>query len=120
MPKVCVAIPTYNERENIARLVPLLLRVFRDNGIDGWVLIVDDSSPDGTGEIADELSRQYPNVEVLHRKAKLGIGGAYKDAFNQALADRETAVVVEMDADLSHDPTSVSYTHLTLPTNREV
>jgi len=105
MPKVCVAIPTYNERDNIAKLVPLLLSVFRDNGIDGWVLIVDDSSPDGTGQIADELSRKYPNVQVLHRKAKLGIGAAYKDAFNQALADQETAVVVEMDADLSHDPT---------------
>ena len=104
MPKVCVCIPTYNERENILKLVPLLLGVFRDNAVDGWLLIVDDSSPDGTGEVADALSRQYSNIRIIHRRAKLGIGGAYKDAFTTALADDETQVVVEMDADLSHDP----------------
>jgi len=107
MPKVCVCIPTYNERENLSKLVPLILRVFRDNAVDGWVLIVDDSSPDGTGDVAEALSQQYPNVQAIHRKAKLGIGGAYKDAFMMALADNETQVVVEMDADLSHDPVYV-------------
>jgi len=104
MARLCVAIPTYNERENLSKLVPLLLRVLHENAIDGWVLIVDDSSPDGTGEIADEFSNEYSNVRVIHRKAKLGIGGAYKDAFTQALEDQETNVIVEMDADLSHDP----------------
>jgi len=104
MPRVCVAVPTYNERENISKLIPSLLRVFRDNEIDGWVLIVDDASPDGTGDVADALSKKHPNIRVIHRVGKLGIGSAYKDAFREALLDRQTVIVVEMDADLSHDP----------------
>ena len=104
MPKVCVAVPTYNERENVSRLIPMLLGVFRDNTIDGWVLIVDDSSADGTGEIADALSREHRNIRVIHRTAKLGIGSAYKEAFSTALMDAETGIIGEMDADLSHDP----------------
>lgn len=104
MTRVYVAVPTYNERETLPELVTLLLRVFRDNGIDGRVLVVDDSSPDGTGEIADMFAAKHMDVEVIHRKAKLGIGGAYKDAFDRALKEAQTHVVVEMDADLSHDP----------------
>jgi len=105
MLRACVAVPTYNERESISRLIPLLLRVFQDNGIDGWVLVVDDSSPDGTGDVVEALSREHPNIRVIHRKGKLGLGSAYKDAFREALMDRNTDLVVEMDADLSHDPT---------------
>jgi len=104
MTRVCVAVPTYNERENLPKLISSLLRVFQDSQIDGWVSIVDDSSPDGTGEIADELSRKHGNVRVVHRPRKLGLGSAYKEAFEKALMDRDTQVVVEMDADLSHDP----------------
>lgn len=104
MPRVCVTVPTYNERENISKLILSLLRVFQANEIDGWVLIVDDSSPDGTGDVAEALSKEHPNIRVIHRTKKLGIGSAYKDAFREALADRETGIVVEMDADLSHDP----------------
>ena len=104
MSKVCVTIPTYNERESISKLIPALLRVFQDNGIDGWVLVVDDSSPDGTGDVVDALSREHPNIRVIHRKGKLGLGSAYKDAFREALMDRDTDLIVEMDADLSHDP----------------
>jgi dolichol-phosphate mannosyltransferase len=104
MSRVCVAIPTYNERESVSKLIPALLRVFQDNGIDGWVLVVDDSSPDGTGDVVDTLSREHANVRVIHRKEKLGLGSAYKDAFRQALMDRDTGLIVEMDADLSHDP----------------
>lgn len=105
MLRACVAVPTYNERESISRLIPLLLRVFQDSGIDGWVLVVDDSSPDGTGDVVEALSREHPNIRVIHRKGKLGLGSAYKDAFREALMDRNTDLVVEMDADLSHDPT---------------
>jgi dolichol-phosphate mannosyltransferase len=105
MSKVCVTIPTYNERENVSKLIPTLLRVFQDERIDGWVLVVDDSSPDGTGDIVDALTREHPNVRVIHRQGKLGLGSAYKDAFREALMDRDTYLVVEMDADLSHDPT---------------
>ena len=104
MSRVCVTIPTYNEHESISKLIPTLLHVFQDNGIDGWVLVVDDSSPDGTGDVVDTLSREHANVRVIHRKGKLGLGSAYKDAFRQALMDRDTGIIVEMDADLSHDP----------------
>jgi dolichol-phosphate mannosyltransferase len=104
MSRICVTIPTYNERESISKLIPKLLSVFDDNGIDGWVLVVDDSSPDGTGDVVEVLSREHTNVRVIHRKGKLGLGSAYKDAFGEALMDRNTDLVVEMDADLSHDP----------------
>ena len=105
MSRVCVTIPTYNEYETISKLIPTLLRVFQDNGIDGWVLVVDDSSPDGTGDVVEALARKNSNIQVIHRKGKLGLGSAYKDAFREALMDRDTDLVVEMDADLSHDPT---------------
>jgi dolichol-phosphate mannosyltransferase len=105
MSRVCVTIPTYNERENISKLIPTLLRVFQDDGINGWVLVVDDSSPDGTGDVVEALTRENRNIRVIHRKGKLGLGSAYKDAFREALMDRDTDLVVEMDADLSHDPT---------------
>jgi len=68
MSRVCVAVPTYNERENISRLVPTLLRVLQENSIDGWVLVVDDSSPDGTGDVAEALSKEHENLKVAHRK----------------------------------------------------
>ena len=105
MARVCVTIPTYNERENISELIPTLLRVLKEKKIDGWVLVVDDSSPDGTGDIVEALSKEHQNLRVVHREGKLGLGSAYKDAFRQALRDDETSLVVEMDADLSHDPT---------------
>jgi dolichol-phosphate mannosyltransferase len=104
MSRVCVAIPTYDEHETISKLIPTLLRVFQDNRIDGWVLVVDDSSPDGTGDVVEALARKNLNIQVIHRKGKLGLGSAYKDAFREALMDRDTDLVVEMDADLSHDP----------------
>jgi dolichol-phosphate mannosyltransferase len=104
MSRICVTIPTYNEHESISKLIPTLLHVFEENEIDGWVLVVDDSSPDGTGDIVEALSREHPNIRVMHRKGKLGLGSAYKDAFREALMDRDTDLVVEMDADLSHDP----------------
>jgi dolichol-phosphate mannosyltransferase len=104
MSRVWVTIPTYNERENVSRLIPALLRVLNDNKINGWILVVDDSSPDGTGSIVETLSKEHRNLKVVHREGKLGLGSAYKDAFRQALMDDETSLVVEMDADLSHDP----------------
>jgi len=105
MRRVCITIPTYNERENVSKLIPTLLGLLQDNRIDGWLLIVDDSSPDGTGDIVEALSKKHHNLKVIHRNGKLGLGSAYKDAFREALADSETGLVVEMDADLSHDPT---------------
>lgn len=92
-----VVMPTYNERENLERVV-LGVRHF---GHD--VLIVDDASPDGTGEMADDLAAADPGVRVLHRERKLGLGSAYEDAFRIGLKEG-SRLFVEMDADGSHRP----------------
>ncbi len=94
-----VIIPTYNERDNIARLIEQVLA--RDDRLD--VLVVDDGSPDGTGAIVDSIKAVNPRVEVIHRAQKLGLGTAYLAGFRWALA-REYGFVFEMDADFSHDP----------------
>ncbi|MDD5747756.1 MAG: polyprenol monophosphomannose synthase [Actinomycetota bacterium] len=94
-----IVIPTYNERENIERLVHELLNL--ECGVS--ILIVDDNSPDGTGEIADRLSAELPQVQVRHRAKKMGLGPAYKYGFAEALR-MGADVVFEMDADFSHDP----------------
>ncbi|GJG88697.1 dolichyl-phosphate beta-D-mannosyltransferase [Gemmatimonadetes bacterium T265] len=95
-----VIIPTYNERENVRRIVADVLH--ESERLD--VLIVDDGSPDGTGEIADALAVEYaPRVHVVHRAGKFGLGTAYVAGFRWAL-ERDYALVFEMDADFSHDP----------------
>ena len=100
--KVMVIMPTYNEKENITRIVPLMADVFKNNQINGKVLVVDDNSPDGTGRAAEELAKKYP-VAVLHREKKEGLGAAYIAGFKKCLAEGAD-VICEMDADLSHDP----------------
>ena len=94
-----VIIPTYNERDNIARLIDQVLA--RDDRLH--ILVVDDGSPDGTGAIVDAIKATNPRVEVIHRERKLGLGTAYIAGFKWALA-RDYAFVFEMDADFSHDP----------------
>ncbi len=94
-----VITPTYNESDNLPRLVPLVLE--QDQAID--LLIVDDASPDGTGELADEIASAERRVHVLHRAGKLGLGTAYVEGFRWGLA-RGYDWMVEMDADFSHDP----------------
>jgi dolichol-phosphate mannosyltransferase len=94
-----VVVPTYNERENLDRIVPAILAVDRENE----VIVVDDASPDGTGAIADALAADEPRIHVLHRPAKQGIGPAYKDGFQRAL-DLGADLIVQMDADFSHPP----------------
>jgi dolichol-phosphate mannosyltransferase len=96
-----VVIPTYNERENLPLVVSALLR---HEGID--VLIVDDGSPDGTGEIADRLATESPRVRVLHRTGVRGLGRSYVEGMLRALELGATHVC-QMDADLSHDPDAV-------------
>jgi dolichol-phosphate mannosyltransferase len=100
--KALVVIPTYNECENLEELVPQILEV--DPRFE--VLVVDDASPDGTGEIADRLAAAVPRVHVIHRPGKLGLGSAYLTGFRYALA-RDYDLVFEMDADFSHDPASL-------------
>ena len=97
-PKTLVVTPTYNERENL----PTFVASLRGSMPDADVLVVDDASPDGTGEIADDLAKSDPHVQVLHRAGKLGLGTAYVQAFQWGLA-RGYERFFEMDADLSHD-----------------
>jgi dolichol-phosphate mannosyltransferase len=99
MRKTLVITPTYNECQNLETFVGLV----HQYAPEAHILIVDDASPDGTGKIADELSRRDPRVHVMHRAGKLGLGSAYLQGFQWAL-DRRYDVVFEMDTDLSHDP----------------
>jgi dolichol-phosphate mannosyltransferase len=94
-----VIVPTYNEKENIARLIRAVMA--QDPSID--VLIVDDGSPDGTGDLVDAIAESDPRVNVIHRAAKLGLGTAYVAGFKWALA-RDYQFIFEMDADFSHAP----------------
>ncbi len=97
--KALVIIPTYNELENLPRIVPAVLS--QDDRLS--VLVVDDNSPDGTGRLADELAAENPLVHVLHRPGKAGLGKAYLAGFKWAL-EHDYDRVFEMDADFSHDP----------------
>jgi dolichol-phosphate mannosyltransferase len=96
---VLVVVPTYNEKENLPLLVPAVLA---HQGVN--MLIVDDGSPDGTGALADELSRQYPGrIEVMHRTGPRGLGRSYVDGLQRAL-QTDAMLICQMDADLSHNP----------------
>ncbi len=103
MPRATVCLPTYNERENLEPLVEALLGRL---DADSRVLVIDDASPDGTGELADRLAAQHDRVAVLHRRRKEGLGPAYIAGFRRALAEG-AELVVEMDCDFSHDPGDV-------------
>jgi dolichol-phosphate mannosyltransferase len=97
--RALVVVPTYNEAVNLPVIVPQILE--QDPRID--VLVVDDNSPDGTGELADQLAAADPRVHVLHRPGKGGLGKAYLSGFRWAL-ERDYELIFEMDADFSHDP----------------
>ena len=97
-----IVLPTYNERENLAHALERIREVADGHGVQLHTLIVDDDSPDGTGELADRLARDHPDVEVLHRAGKEGLGKAYMAGFRKALDDGAD-LIFEMDADLSHD-----------------
>ena len=100
MPSATICLPTYNERANIEPM----LRALQPLGVR--VLVVDDNSPDGTGEIADRLAAELDFVSVLHRDRKEGLGPAYLAGFRRALAD-DAELILEMDCDFSHDPKDV-------------
>lgn len=97
--KTLVIIPTYNERENIGRIVPLVL----DKDPSIHVLIVDDGSPDGTGQMADGMAKEDNRIFVIHRQNKSGLGTAYIAGFKFALK-KNYDLIFEMDCDFSHDP----------------
>lgn len=100
--KILVVIPTYNERDNIVRLIPEVLS--QDERIS--VLVVDDNSPDGTGDVVASIAEKDARVLLLRRKGKLGLGSAYREGFKLALQEG-AGFVIEMDADFSHDPKSI-------------
>jgi dolichol-phosphate mannosyltransferase len=100
VPRAIVCLPTYNERENLEPM----LRALAHKGVH--VLVIDDNSPDGTGELADRLAAELDNVSVLHRDRKEGLGPAYLAGFRRALADG-AELILEMDCDFSHDPSDV-------------
>jgi dolichol-phosphate mannosyltransferase len=100
VPKAVVCLPTYNEHENLERMLRAL------GGKDVRVLVIDDNSPDGTGELAERLAQELGYVDVLRRERKEGLGPAYLAGFRRALADG-AELVLEMDCDFSHDPNEV-------------
>jgi dolichol-phosphate mannosyltransferase len=103
MPHAVICLPTYNERENLEPMVRALGEVLPTGG---RVLVIDDNSPDGTGELADRLAAEHDWVSVLHRGRKDGLGPAYIAGFRQAL-DEGAELVLEIDCDFSHDPNDV-------------
>ena len=100
--RACVVVPTWNERENIVPLVKAVMSA----GANIHVLIVDDNSPDGTGDVADELARGEPRVSVMHRYGQRGRGTAGRDGFVRCM-EEGFEFILEMDADLSHDPADI-------------
>jgi dolichol-phosphate mannosyltransferase len=101
--KITVITPTYNEAENLPKLVSALFSL----PLDIHLLVVDDNSPDGTGEIAEKLAKEYPNkIEVMHRPGKMGLRSAYLNGFQKILTSN-TQAIVQMDADFSHNPSAL-------------
>jgi dolichol-phosphate mannosyltransferase len=102
MPRTLIVTPTYNEKDNLPRFVDAVRSAFPEADL----MIVDDNSPDGTGELADRLAEELPWVDVLHRERKEGLGPAYLAGFRRALAGG-AELVLEMDCDFSHSPADV-------------
>lgn len=100
--KISIVIPTYNEKNNLPVLIPEINKIAQLNNLKINIIIVDDNSPDGTGKVADQLSKKYP-IEVVHRPRKLGLGTAHIAGMKKAI-ENESEVIFTMDADLSHKP----------------
>ncbi|KKR34535.1 MAG: Dolichol-phosphate mannosyltransferase [Candidatus Magasanikbacteria bacterium GW2011_GWA2_40_10] len=103
MQRVSLIIPTYNEAKNMPILVEEIFNIVDKDKIDLELIIVDDNSPDGTGQVAEELSRKFP-IQVVHRAGKLGLGSAVREGFSRS----QRQYLGVMDADLSHDPKALN------------
>jgi dolichol-phosphate mannosyltransferase len=103
LPGAWLILPTYNEAENVEAVLRAALAQLATTGLEHTILVVDDGSPDGTGEIADRLAGEHAELRVMHRPRKQGLGRAYLAGFESALANG-AELVLEMDADFSHDP----------------
>lgn len=111
--RITVITPTYNEAENLPKLVSALFSL----PLDIHLLVVDDNSPDGTGNIAEGLALKFPDrIDVLHRPGKMGLRSAYLNGF-QKILEGETQAIVQMDADFSHDPSALVHMAELLKTN---
>ena len=100
---ITVVLGTYNEAENITKLVPLIQSIFQTEKLDGEIIVVDDSSPDGTGEIIHRFESEYHNVKLFSRPEKLGHGSAIVEGYRKASGD----IIFSMDTDFSHDPADI-------------
>lgn len=98
--KDIILLPTYNERENIKLIIPEIFKLLPDI----YILVIDDNSPDGTAGEVKKLMAAYPHLSILERRAKTGLGNAYKEAMTKVMADEEVRSIITMDADGSHDP----------------
>jgi len=105
---ISIVIPTYNEKDTLPILIEKLTREVKKIAEKFSIIIMDDSSPDGTGRIAEDLNKKYQNITVIQRPSKLGLGSAYKQGFQIALERFDPDYVVQMDADHSHDPKEIS------------
>ncbi|MEM3091250.1 MAG: glycosyltransferase [Candidatus Pacearchaeota archaeon] len=110
-----MVIPTYNEKENISKLIKGIQKEFKENKIKGEIIVVDDNSPDGTGKILEDLKKKQKNLKVIHRNRKLGLSSAVLEGWK--IADGEVLGV--MDADLSHSPKKIKELFLAIK-NKEV
>ena len=104
---IAVVIPTYNEKESLPSLIENLFEKVKDVVDELHVVIIDDSSPDGTSDIARKLGERFQNISVIQRPSKMGLGAAYKDGFNFVLQKLNSDLILEMDADHSHDPAEI-------------
>ena len=104
---VAIVIPTYNEKETLPSLIEKIFDKIRPLVEELHVVIVDDSSPDGTADIARNLGEKFQKISVIQRPTKMGLGAAYKDGFTHVLQKLESNLVVQMDADHSHDPSEL-------------
>jgi dolichol-phosphate mannosyltransferase len=103
LPGAWLILPTYNEAENIEAMLRAALAQLASTGREHTILVVDDGSPDGTGQLADGMAGEHPEIRVMHRPAKQGLGRAYLAGFEDALANG-AELILEMDSDFSHDP----------------
>ena len=100
---VSVVLGTYNERENLSKLIPIIETIFESKRIKGEIVVVDDNSPDGTSELVRELEERYGNIRLLWRPSKMGPGSAHADGYRFA----KGTIIVGMDTDFSHDPNDI-------------
>ena len=105
--KLAVVIPTYNEKETIQILIEKLFSEIKPIVDELHVVIIDDSSPDGTANIVTDLSDKFQKISLIQRPTKLGLGAAYKDGFNHVLEKIDSDLIVQMDADHSHNPSEI-------------